>query len=278
MVGGWAGTCKVPAFVGALEPMGAVEDESLLAAFLRTVKVGDVLMGTVAEIARSRTTVLLDAFAGNPVGVIGALDLSWRSSRRFTAAIVEVGGRVAAEVIAVDLRERLVWLSRSATENPQLWAYLKALRPRQRLSGTVAAIERFGVFVELDDGPNHPVLPGVGFITMPELSWHRFEDPPLRHLPRRSPPIAARRPARPVGDEVTVTIIEIDPLRRRLALSRRQEDLGPPADQTWESVRPRRLILLPAAIYSWWSHKASRPPTGAALVRSARPRADVRPG
>jgi ribosomal protein S1 len=41
----------------------------------------------------------------------------------------------------------------------------------------VAAIERFGVFVDLDDGPRHPVYPGVGFITLPELSWRSFEDP-----------------------------------------------------------------------------------------------------
>ncbi|MFI9103170.1 hypothetical protein ACIGXA_21875 [Streptomyces fildesensis] len=33
-------------------------------------------------------------------------------------------------------------------------------------AGTLA-----GVFVALDDGPDHPVFPGVGFITIPELSW-----------------------------------------------------------------------------------------------------------
>ncbi|MEU7281782.1 S1 RNA-binding domain-containing protein [Streptomyces sp. NPDC045431] len=45
------------------------------------------------------------------------------------------------------------------------------------LSGTVAAIERFGVFVALDEGPAHPVFPGVGFISVPELSWQRFDAP-----------------------------------------------------------------------------------------------------
>ncbi|MFA1546460.1 S1 RNA-binding domain-containing protein [Actinomadura chokoriensis] len=43
--------------------------------------------------------------------------------------------------------------------------------------GAAAAIESFGVFVDLDEGPQHPVFPGVGFIAMPELSWHRFDDP-----------------------------------------------------------------------------------------------------
>lgn len=59
--------------------------------------------------------------------------------------------------------------------NPQLRVFLESLRCGEVLSGTVAAIERFGVFVALDDGPDHPVFPGVGFLTIPELSWRRFE-------------------------------------------------------------------------------------------------------
>ncbi|GAA1017717.1 hypothetical protein Aple_024720 [Acrocarpospora pleiomorpha] len=113
--------------------MGIVDDEQSLTAFLRTVNVGDLLAGTVAEVTDSEATVLLDVFARDPVGIIGPLDLSWRSFGRSAAEILEVGGRVSAEVIAVDLQERQVLLSRSATENPQLWAYLKALRPGQRL-------------------------------------------------------------------------------------------------------------------------------------------------
>ncbi|MFJ9359385.1 S1 RNA-binding domain-containing protein [Streptomyces mirabilis] len=61
------------------------------------------------------------------------------------------------------------------SENPELWAFLESLHRGEFLSGTVAAIERFGVFVVLDDGPDHPVFPGVGFISVAELSWRRFE-------------------------------------------------------------------------------------------------------
>ncbi|MGW2939162.1 S1 RNA-binding domain-containing protein [Streptomyces sp. NPDC001156] len=60
-------------------------------------------------------------------------------------------------------------------ENPELWAFLESPHCGELLSGTVAAIERFGVFVALDDGPDHPVFPGVGFISLAELSWRRFE-------------------------------------------------------------------------------------------------------
>ncbi len=60
-------------------------------------------------------------------------------------------------------------------ESPELWTFLGSLRRGEILSGAVAAVERFGVFVALDDGPGHPLFPGVGFITIPELSWRRFE-------------------------------------------------------------------------------------------------------
>jgi small subunit ribosomal protein S1 len=156
---------------------GAVADDELLAAFLATVRVGDILTGTVAELTRSGATVSLDGFAGGPIGCVGPLDVSWRPRRRSSDDILQPGDRVSAEVIAVDPSRPEILLSRSATENPQLWAFLKALRPGQLLSGTVAAIETFGVFVELDDGPRHPMFAGVGFITMPELSWRYFEDP-----------------------------------------------------------------------------------------------------
>lgn len=157
--------------------MGTVEDDQPLAAFMATVNVGDTLAGTVAEVTRSGATVLLDGFVTAAVGVIGCLDLSWQSFHRSAGGILRVGDRVSAEVIAVDSQRGRVLLSRSAVENPRLWAFLKALRPGQHLSGTVAAIKSFGVFVDLDDGPKHPICPGVGFITMPELTWRRFEDP-----------------------------------------------------------------------------------------------------
>ncbi|TXS04882.1 S1 RNA-binding domain-containing protein [Streptomyces sp. col6] len=62
-------------------------------------------------------------------------------------------------------------------ESPELWTFLESLHSGEILTGTVAAIERFGVFVALDEGPWHPVFPGVGFLTVPELSWRRLDRP-----------------------------------------------------------------------------------------------------
>ncbi|MFC9590835.1 S1 RNA-binding domain-containing protein [Streptomyces sp. NPDC056944] len=63
------------------------------------------------------------------------------------------------------------------SESPELWAFLGTLQHGEILTGSVTAIERFGVFVALDNGPAHPLLPGVGFITIPELSWRHITAP-----------------------------------------------------------------------------------------------------
>ncbi|MGK5555373.1 S1 RNA-binding domain-containing protein [Actinomadura kijaniata] len=133
-------------------------------------RVGEVRTGTVTEITRSHVSVAVD---GMP-GTVSRLEGSWR---RPWGAVVEelaVGRRIAVGVTAVepDLR-----LSLAAAEDPGLHAFLGSLRPGRRLSGRVAAIERFGVFVDLDEGPGHPAYPGVGFVTVPELSWRHFDDP-----------------------------------------------------------------------------------------------------
>lgn len=138
--------------------------------FLASIRPGDVLRGTAATQDRLGTAVLLDGFSARPLGLVGSLDESWRRWGSLTA-----GQRITAEVLSVDLGECRVWLSTAATENPELWAFLKSRRVGEILSGTVASIHSFGVFVALDDGPAHPVFSGVGFVTHPDLSWRHFD-------------------------------------------------------------------------------------------------------
>ncbi|MVZ99099.1 S1 RNA-binding domain-containing protein [Actinomadura sp. LD22] len=94
----------------------------------------------------------------------------------------------------------------TAAEHPELWAFLEGRRPGERLSGTVAAIERFGVFADLDEGPRHPVHPGVGFITRPELSWYPLDDP---------------SDAVRVGQRVTCEFLQFDTMNGEARLSLR---------------------------------------------------------
>ncbi|WP_424920993.1 S1 RNA-binding domain-containing protein [Streptomyces sp. wa13] len=152
--------------------MGAASGERDHREFLAGIRVGDLWGGTVAEVERSRVTVVLDGFPARPLGIIWAHDVSWSSS---PSEVMKAGRWITAEVIAVDVEEGRARLATTATENPELWAFLKSRRSGEILSGTVAAVEPFGVFLALEDGPEHPVLPGVGFITIPELSWRHVE-------------------------------------------------------------------------------------------------------
>ncbi|MEW1640401.1 S1 RNA-binding domain-containing protein [Streptomyces sp. NPDC093801] len=152
--------------------MDAMADDGECLRFLTAMQVGDLCSGTVAEVSARGVSVTPDGFPTRPLGRVGSLDVSWRWS---VASAVQVGRRITAEVIAVDLDQGCAWLSMAAVENPELWAFLTSLRAGEVLSGRVARIEGFGVFVALDDGPAHPVYPGVGFITIPELSWQRFD-------------------------------------------------------------------------------------------------------
>ncbi|MEU6343659.1 S1 RNA-binding domain-containing protein [Streptomyces sp. NPDC046977] len=150
--------------------MSRVSDDVASREFLAAIRVGDLVSGTVTELDRW-VSVTLDGFPARPLGFVGSLDRGWGRRR----ATMDVGRRITAEVTAIDLDRGQAWLSMAATEHPELWAFLKSLRTGAVLSGTIASIERFGVFVALDDGPDHPLFPGVGFITYPELSWCHFE-------------------------------------------------------------------------------------------------------
>ncbi|MER5786922.1 S1 RNA-binding domain-containing protein [Streptomyces sp. NPDC001980] len=134
----------------------------------------------------------LDGSTARTLGWAGVLDGSWR--RRF-AEIAEVGQRVTAEVMAVDMDEGRVRLSMAATENPELWAFLKRLRRGEFLAGTVASIEPFGVFVQVADGLE-------GLVQLSELS---------------SVPVAVPEDVVQIGDQLTVVVTDVDRVRRRLS-------------------------------------------------------------
>lgn len=186
---------------------------------------GDILGGTVAGIDR-HTTVRLDGFPGRPLGVVGSLDAGW--GRRVEPV---VGERITGEVIGVDHERSEVRLSSAATRHPELWAFLKARHLGEVLTGTVASIEKFGVFVRLDDEPPHPVFPGVGFVTYPELSWRHFD--------------AVEDVVR-VGERVEGEFLQFDTTNgeARLSLKARQPD---PHDgiAVGQQFRGRVLKLLP---------------------------------
>ncbi|WP_371525043.1 S1 RNA-binding domain-containing protein [Streptomyces sp. NBC_01283] len=132
---------------------------------------------TVAGFDGADVLVLLGELSGELNGhdnEVGRIPRHEASIRRVDhpSEILKVGQQIEAEEIG-RWGEQLQ-LSARACENPELRAFLVAIQPEQIISGTVAAVHNFGVFVHLDGEPDGLC---TGFIRVPDLSWSWINHP-----------------------------------------------------------------------------------------------------
>lgn len=165
-------------------------------------------------------------------------ELSWRRAEH-PAEIVEVGQTIEVEVIGVDWRRECVELSAKACEDRALRAFLVGIRRDDILTGTVADVRNFGVFVNLDGEPadNATGYNGTGFIRVPELSWAHFDHP---------------SDIVEVGQRITVEVLNADTRRGQVAVSLKalQEDpLIRFADHVGEVVTGHITKLVPFGVF-----------------------------
>jgi small subunit ribosomal protein S1 len=111
-----------------------------------------------------------------------------------------MGQHIICEFLAFDTHNGEARLSLRATRPDPFQLFARDVHVGQILHGPVTELVPFGAFVRVADGVE-------GLVHLSELAT----------LPVETPEQAVQ-----VGDEVTVVITDIDPLRHRLALSRRQ--------------------------------------------------------
>ncbi|MEU3296694.1 S1 RNA-binding domain-containing protein [Streptomyces longwoodensis] len=162
-------------------------------AFLKTLRRGQVVTGTVTTIASFGVTFV---DIGGFTAMINIPELSWRPVDH-PSDVVSVGQEVKAEVLDVDMiRERVPLSLRAVQENP--WPQL-ARRIGEVVIGPVTKIVPFGVFVRIEDRKD-------GFQGLVHTS----------DLDESSGNVVK------VGDTLTVKIIDVDLTRLRIALSQVQ--------------------------------------------------------
>ncbi|MFJ6012500.1 S1 RNA-binding domain-containing protein [Streptomyces sp. NPDC092952] len=100
---------------------------------------------------------------------IGRIPQHEASMRRtgHPSELFEVGQEISAEEIG-RWQEGQLHLSAKACEIPALRSFLLALSPGQVVTGTVASVHNFGVFVHVDGEPDGLC---TGFIRVPDLTW-----------------------------------------------------------------------------------------------------------
>ncbi|MGW5878137.1 S1 RNA-binding domain-containing protein [Nocardiopsis terrae] len=157
--------------------------------FLRTLRRGQVVTGTVVRIAPFHVTFV---DIGGFTAMVNVPELSWRPFD-LPADVVREGQRVRAEILDVDLVRERVSLSLKALEPDPMRALVR--RIGRVVAGTVTKVVPFGVFVRVEDRPD-------GF----EGLVHRDLLPGFPE----SGPVA--------GDPLSVRLLAVDTVRRRIGL------------------------------------------------------------
>lgn len=164
----------------------AVPGEGELA-LLRTLRRGQIIAGTVTEIASFGVTFV---DIGGFTAMINIPELSWRPIRHPTD-VVSVGQEITAEILDVDVERGRVPLSLKALQPDPLRGLQR--QAGRAVAGAVTKIAPIGVFVRIEDRPDS----FEGLLPQPLLVHDSVV----------------------VGDVLTVRIVAVDVVRRRIELA-----------------------------------------------------------
>ena len=137
---------------------------------------------------------------GGVEGLLHISDISWGKINH-PSEILEIGQEV--EVIVLDFNERDERISlgyKQLTEDP--WKNVEEkYQPGQKVNGKVVSLTDFGAFIELEKGVE-------GLVHISDLTWSRKPIHPKKVLT--------------AGEEVAVTILDLNPSAKRISLGLKQ--------------------------------------------------------
>jgi small subunit ribosomal protein S1 len=142
---------------------------------------------------------------GGVEGLLHVSDISWGKIVH-PSEHLRMGQEV--EVVVLDFSEKDEKISLGLKQlTPDPWADIQdKYKPGQKIPGKVTNLTDFGAFVELEKGVE-------GLVHVSDLSWSRKMIHPKKLLN--------------VGDEVTVTVLEVNPASKRISLGLKQSSPHP---------------------------------------------------
>ena len=163
------------------------------------LEVGSIVDGVVRKVMPFGAFVDL----GGLDGLVHVSEISWRRVED-PSEVVSAGQQVKVKVLKIDTGKDRISLSlRQASDNP--WDGVKnRYEVGQSYSGKVSRLTDFGAFVDLEDGVE-------GLVHVSEIDWTKRIKHPSEALE--------------VGQEITVSVKEVDAKRNRLSLSMKR--VGP---------------------------------------------------
>lgn len=166
---------------------------------LENLKEGLKIKGLVKSITQFGAFIDL----GGVDGLLHINDISWAKINK-PQEVVNIGDQIEVVVLTVD-GDRISVGLKQLTKNP--WDTVHEKYPEGKVvSGRVTKLEKFGAFVELEEGIE-------GLIHISEMSWTKRVKHPSEELK--------------VEDNIQVKILGIDDDRKRISLSYRQTEVDP---------------------------------------------------
>ena len=172
---------------------------------------GQVIDGTVKNITDYGAFVDL----GGIDGLLHVTDIAWRRVNHPTE-VLNIGQTVKVKIIKINHDTHRISLGmKQLQEDP--WQAIDAKYPlKMKLKGRVTNITDYGAFVELE--------PGIeGLIHVSEMSWTKKNVHPGKIVS--------------TSEEVEVTVLEVDPVKRRISLGLKQTLANP-----WESFAEKHPV------------------------------------
>jgi small subunit ribosomal protein S1 len=164
---------------------------------LQELKKGQVLSGKVVKILDFGVFVDL----GGVDGLVHLSQLSWKKAK--PSELVKVGDEIEVKVLEVDIERKRISLSRKALL-PGPWQTIgEELKAGDYVEGIVTRLVDFGAFVKLPMGVE-------GLIHTSQIGYSSSQNPQ-----------GAIKP----GDKVLLKVLDVNPERKRVALSMRQVPL-----------------------------------------------------
>jgi small subunit ribosomal protein S1 len=172
---------------------------------LSTIKEGDIVRGTVTNIAEFGAFVDL----GGIDGLLHITDMSWGRINHPTE-IVKVGQPIEVKVLKIDHEREKIALGLKQKE-PSPWENIEEKYPlNSRVKGKVVNLVTYGAFVQLEEGIE-------GLVHVSEMSWTKRINHPSELVN--------------LGDEVEVVVLDINKDKQEISLGMKQTEVNP-----WELV------------------------------------------
>ncbi len=178
------------------------------------LEVGSKVEGKIVNVADYGAFLEL---APGVEGLIHVSEMSWSQHLRNPADFVKVGDEIQAVVLTLDKDERKMSLGiKQLTEDPWTKGDMATkYGVGTKHKGVVRNLTNFGLFLELEEGID-------GLVHVSDLSWTKKIKHPSEFVK--------------VGDELEVSVLELDVENRRLALGHKQLEENP--WDTFETVFP----------------------------------------